>query len=216
MKENKRLVLVKGENLSTSTVKDIGGAKAFAFEIISDNREDGVHISLAAESAGELEMWKSKLSKAMRQDMLLTFQLGSQMAQKLQAFKMSVKNRRAKIEDRDKDRFRPQFKTKLWKLKGEGNTMKPADWFERDMWLARNGSFVYWSRKEERELIYFTAADLVRSKVVAIKDGKCCLKHAFEIQLPPANGVEFAPSEFAANSEEEKQSWMAELKKYMR
>merc|ERR1712079_352324 len=109
----------------------------------------------------------------------------------LQAFKMTVKNRRQHIADDNKDQFGPLFKAKLWKLKGDGDSMKEEDWFEREMWIAKNGSLVYYSPKEQEDLVYYTAADVARAKIVAVKDGLAVKRFAFQVQLPPNGDIEF-------------------------
>ena len=35
-----------------------------------------------------------------------------------------------------------RYKATLWKVKAAGDRMKEDDWFQRDMWLAKNGSLV--------------------------------------------------------------------------
>mmetsp|Transcript_109469 Transcript_109469/g.341121 ORF Transcript_109469/g.341121 Transcript_109469/m.341121 type:complete len:151 (+) Transcript_109469:1522-1974(+) len=144
-------------------------------------------------------------------DMIVTFRLGDDMAQELQAFRVTVRNRRKKVEEDDKDGFQPKFRAKLWKLKGDGDRTKPEDWFERDMWLAKNGSLVYYSPKEQSELIYYTAADVARATLVQLKEGEACKPWAFQLVMPKADGVEFAPGEFATETEELRNQWMTEL-----
>merc|ERR1719263_1258381 len=91
-----------------------------------------------------------------------TMQLGGNIAE-LRKFVVSVKNRRQKVDETLKEQFEPVFREKLWKLKAEGDKMQEDQWFEREMWIARNGSLVYYSKKEERDLVYYTSADLMRA-----------------------------------------------------
>merc|ERR1711879_634327 len=74
-------------------------------------------------------------------------------------FRLSVKNRRQKVEETSKDQFLPAFKGHLWKLVAGGNMMAEADWRQREMWIARNGSLVYWSVKDFTPLVYYTTSD---------------------------------------------------------
>jgi hypothetical protein len=85
--------------------------------------------------------------------------------------------------------FAPLFKAKLWKLKADGDRKNPEDWFEREMWIAKNGSMVYYSPKEDRELVYYTSADVARATVTAINDGETCRTFVFQVQLPPAGAI---------------------------
>jgi len=215
VKENKRLVLIDGEKLSTAKVTPVPGlGKEFAFEIASkpDEEEKMEKVFLAAESKDDIEAWSDKLSKVGSMDMIVTFQLGDKMAEDLHAFRMAVRNRRMKVEG-DKDAFAPQFKAKLWKLKTGGDRKKEEDWFMRDMWIAKNGSLVYYSPKEERELVYYTPGDISRSTIRRIEDGEAFRNHAFMVQLAAADGVEFDPGEFSAETAELREEWIKELEK---
>lgn len=215
-KEDKKLVLIDGPKLTTSTLKKTSGcAKDFAFEIRTASDEDTNAtniIGLAAESEQELKDWLDKLGKVKQLDMVVTFKLGSKMADDLKAFKINVSNRRMKVDEDGKDEFAPKFKSSLFKLKTEGDRMKAEDWFERDFWIAKNGSMVYFSPKEDRDLVYYTAADVSKAKLTLINDGDTCKKCCFQVQLPPVNGVEFAAGVFSCDSEESRKKWIAEFK----
>merc|ERR1719454_1018001 len=113
-----------------------------------------------------------------------------------------------KVDQDAKDQFAPVFKEKLWKLKAEGDKKKESDWFEREMWIGKNGSLVYYSKKEERDLVYYTAADLSRATYSNVPCNESCKPHTFLVHLAEADGVAFAPGEFAANSEEIKAQWI--------
>jgi serine/threonine protein kinase len=216
-KEEKKLVLIDGSKLSTASFADAQGtAKPNAFEVRSQSEEDTKNtevITLAAESADELQVWKDKLFKTGKMEIMVTMVLGSMMAEELQAFKLAVSNRRIKVDEKD-DSFEAAFKGNLLKLKTEGDRKKGDDWFEREFWLAKNGSMVYFSPKEDRDLVYYTAADVHRAKVAPMKEGDAVHKYGFEVQLPSVNGVEFAPGTFAAGSEDLRAKWIAEFKKY--
>lgn len=152
--------------------------------------------------------------KAVNMDMVQTMQLGANMADDLRVFKLNVKNRRLKVDNNEKDQFEPIFKAKLWKVKVDGDRMQESHWFEREMWISKNGSLVYWSNKEERELIYYTRIDIRTSTISHIDNGDSFMPWAFKVQLPPAEGVEFAAGEFAAESESMRLAWIDEFKKF--
>jgi serine/threonine protein kinase len=217
-KEDKKLVLIDGPKLTSSSMHKVGGgdcAKEYAFEIRTASDEDTKESNssfLAAESPEELADWLEKLGKVTQMDMVVTFKLGSKMADDLKAFKINVSNRRMKVEDESKDQFEPKFKSSLFKLKTEGDVTKLEDWFERDFWIAVNGSMVYFSPKEDRDLVYYTASDVARAKVTVKDDGETCRKNVFQVQLPPVNGVEFAPGVFSCDSEEQRKKWIAQFK----
>merc|ERR1719461_2497646 len=93
-------------------------------------------------------------------DFNMTMRLGKNMKTDLENFRQTVKNRRMAVGTNDKEAFAPRFKAMLWKLKAEGDRMNPDHWYEREMWVSKNGSLVYWSKKEDRELVYYTSDDM--------------------------------------------------------
>merc|ERR1712012_254666 len=94
---------------------------------------------------------------------------------------------------------------KLWNVKGEGDCTKPEDWFQVDVTMTRNGSFMYWSQREEQDLIYYTAAGVAGSTVTAIPSDQAAKPWAFSISLKDA--AEFAPGQMAADSEASMRQW---------
>jgi len=210
---DKRLVLIDGSKLANATYAPMDAARPFAFSCgVSEDKENHV-FGLAAQSQEEMDEWIAQLQAAGKNQMMITFQLGDKLAEDLKAFRITVLNRRQKV-DTNKDDFEPTFKAKLWKLKGDGDTMKEDHWFEREMWLAKNGSLVYFSPKDHADLVYYTAADISRATVTAMGHDKAFKPFAFQVQLPPSGDVEFAPGVFAAESEEMKTKWISELKHF--
>mmetsp|Transcript_64930 Transcript_64930/g.155094 ORF Transcript_64930/g.155094 Transcript_64930/m.155094 type:complete len:711 (+) Transcript_64930:54-2186(+) len=215
IKDGKRLVLVDGPRLSRATFAAFeGGAKPHAFQIQVPNEDDDKveTIILASTTVPDRDTWMSRLRNAIRFD-IPSMHFGGELAQDLQAFVLAVRNRRMKIDAQVADQFEPVFKEILWKVKTEGDRMKEEDWFEREMWIAKNGSLVYWSKKEERELVYYTSQDLVRCSIRPLKDTQSCKPFTFQIILPPADGVEFAPGEFAAVTKQAYDKWLEEFRK---
>jgi len=222
VKENRRLVLVDGAKLNNAQIHELAGAaKDFAFEVKTrSDAEDplkdqplDVH-AFAAETKEDLMVWKAKLTRAKNMDMRMTFKLGDSMVGDLQTFKMGVKNRRMKVDEKDQDQFEAVFKAKLWKVKADGDRMQAEDWFERDFSIAKNGSLTYYSPKDERDLVYYTATDMQRAKIQVLQDGQANKPFAFQICLPALDGVEFAPGEFAAESQDMRRTWIDELSKH--
>merc|ERR1719498_999427 len=163
-----------------------------------DTEDKKETIILGVNSKEEYDMWADKLKSASRLDMP-TMQLGGHVAE-LRKFVITVKNRRAKVDDAAKEQFAPVFKEKLWKLKAEGDKLDPEQWWEREMWTSKNGSLVYYSKKEERDLVYYTAADLMRATYTLVPSAESCKPYTFLLHLAEADGVQFAPGEFAANT----------------
>jgi len=222
LKENQRLVLIDGAKLATALIEPNSGknvaARQYCFKVSTHtegDEEEQETFSFAAESESELQTWLDALKQTGRMELLVTMKLGKQMQDDLAAFRVGVRNRRLKVEDGVQAEIEPIYKAKLWKVKGEGDKMKESDWFLREMWVAKNGCLVYHSPKEDRDLIYYTQNDLTRAKLTTVPSSESFKPWAFQIQLPAANGVEFAPGEFAAETEVEREKWIKELRKFM-
>jgi len=219
IKENKRLVLLDGIKMAGAKVTSLpSSARDFAFRldcINSDDHEKDITMCFSAETDQEHQKWRSLLSQASNLDgAMQTMRLGGAVADELKQFRLAVKNRRMKVGEDTKDQFAPIFKAKLWKVKAEGDRKKGEDWFEREMWIAKNGSLVYWSKKEDRELVYYTANDIAKAKFVLIDNEDTSQPWAFQVQLPPSGGIEFAPGEFAAESEANRDRWISEMSQF--
>mmetsp|Transcript_46571 Transcript_46571/g.73603 ORF Transcript_46571/g.73603 Transcript_46571/m.73603 type:complete len:144 (+) Transcript_46571:2-433(+) len=140
--------------------------------------------------------------------------LGASVALDLNTFRSEVKNRRMKIENDYEHHFEPIFKDVLWKVRAGGDRMSAADWFQREAWLSRNGSLVYWSVREHRELVYYSSADIHRAQIVNLDNGASFKPWSFQVKLPIDDGMEIAPGEFAAESEEMRNRWIQEFEKF--
>jgi len=100
------------------------------------------------------------------------------------------------------------FKGMLWKLKQEGDLMKDQDWFHREHWINSDGSLVYYSKKEERNLVYLSAFELRRADITKIPESESVKPWSFRIQVPQDGGVKYAPGEFAADDEKFLNEWL--------
>lgn len=218
-KENKRLILIEGTKLVDAEIQPnsdgrttITGSVEDAFQVKCKGEEGKFEtFIMAAESEEERAEWEEKMKSGVRMD-VPTMALGNHV-QELRKFVISVKNKRQKISETDKEQFSPVYKELLWKLKADGDRNKPDDWFEREMWISKNGSLVYYSKKEERDLVYYTSADLMRAKYVIVPETESTKPFTFQVILPEVDGVEFAPGDFAANTEELRKRWLDEFQK---
>jgi len=214
-KENRRLVLLGADDICQGEISDVEGAAfEFAFQVKKHaDMEDQVITLFACETQEDLDLWLDEIHKT-RTRMMMTFHLNEDMATALRAFKMTVTNRRSKVDNTEANKFEAAFRGTLWKVKGEGDRMKPEDWFERDMWLAKNGSLVYYSQKEKKELVYYTASDVHSAEISFIANEKSHKPWAFQVHIAAVEGIEFVPGEFAAESEEERLTWAKELERF--
>lgn len=210
-KEGIRLVLIDASRLHGATIADFsGGGRDHAFQILmashDKNEPDDLHV-FACNSSEEQAAWTKVLKRVVN--------LGSEsprsrlVVHELLRFKVAVHNHRKPIDQSARDGFQPFFRAKLWKLKSEGNPLSDPDWFYRDMWLSNNGSLVYWSEREDRELVYHTSLEVARASVVSLplNHKAACKEFAFKLVLPPKNDLELSPSYFATDKREQREEW---------
>merc|ERR1712060_337417 len=69
------------------------------------------------------------------------------------------------------------------------------------------------SAKEGRELVYYTADDIAKASFWEIDNVDSLRPWAFQVQVSSRGDVEFTPSEFAAESEVMRRTWINELRK---
>mmetsp|Transcript_48011 Transcript_48011/g.135643 ORF Transcript_48011/g.135643 Transcript_48011/m.135643 type:complete len:670 (-) Transcript_48011:25-2034(-) len=214
-REGRRLVLVDADHVSTADLARLEcSAKDPAFTLRTrldrDELEGGY--TFACDSLADYVAWVDAIERV-KADVMRTMTLGPVVAQDLHNFKLAVKNRRMKVSHGSKDQYDPVFKASLWKARANGDRMQQGDWFEREMWIAKNGSLVYWSKKEERELVYYTHTDVARARLSAVPPGRSCRPWAFEVLLAGVDGMEFTPGCFAAQSEGDRDRWISEFQK---
>jgi len=218
------LAMINNSQMAGATITRLeGAARTPAFKVTIQLEHDDehepaestpIHYIFACESEEDYGMWVEALHRA-RLEMMRTMCLGAQMAQDLNRFKLEVKNRRrAAGVTEDSEGYQSLFRSKLWKVITNGNRMNSSDWRERDMWLSKNGSFVYWSEREEKELMYYTHSDLEAALVAAIPREESFYPWSFQVELGEVNGLQFAPGEFAAESEEMRDRWIAEFSRF--
>eukprot|EP00928_Gymnodinium_smaydae_P043598 TRINITY_DN29177_c0_g1_i2.p1 TRINITY_DN29177_c0_g1~~TRINITY_DN29177_c0_g1_i2.p1 ORF type:complete len:655 (+),score=61.42 TRINITY_DN29177_c0_g1_i2:150-1967(+) len=219
IKEGKRLVLIDGPTLMTAQLRHVDGlAKPYAFEVVVSYDTEGMDTStftLACDSVEQRAAWMAKLQHNAFVEMSRTMRLDAKTTDALNTFKLAVKNRRIKVSENDLDNYEAVFKDSLWKVKAGGQKDREEDWYLREMWIAKNGSLVYFSTKEQRPLVYYTFADIASATFEIIPDEDSCKPYCFQVKLESANNVVFAPGEFAATSEEMRTRWMGEFMKFM-
>jgi hypothetical protein len=199
-------------------VRFIDGCKEFAFTITGTRKHDADDIDapdsqqevivLACDTREEYEKWLGKLQTVAWN--MRTVQLGSSFVE-FRKFVLNVTNRRTKIDTKASNDFSPAFKAKLWKLRAGGDRLKADDWWERDMWIAKNGSLVYYSEKEGRDLVYYNSEDLKSAALTTIPSHLSCKPFAFSVWIPASHDVQFAPGDFAANTGELRTTWIAHM-----
>lgn len=235
MKEgNKMLVLLESHDLHHSEITRYEGgdsAKEHAFCITVQHKHDehpDEHHYFAADNADEYAEWIYRYEETMR-EVMRTYKLTKSFRVNMKAFKLSVRNRRLPIlpgnpEISQDGTIRHIVKTPLWKLKANGDRTVREHWYRRDMWLSTAGSMIYHSEKAGQDLIYYTADDVAKARIVSVNDPDAAPAlseedtgvFVFHVHLPfQAHGeddeLEFLPGEFAAESEEDRSDWITSL-----
>jgi len=232
-KEEKRLVLIDNRRIAASTIsvvevekekenKEEACVKPFVFKLAPNTEceeaknldenvlksAEGETAYFATDSAEARDSWVGLLNKTMQSTTAgeaSRVQLSANMiAEYREFFKVTVRNRRQKIEPLTESQslpFKPVFERELWKLNSEGDPMKQSDWCSRWFWLAKNGALCYKSDKENRNLIYYKPEDIRDCSYRKLTEKESCRPHSFELQLKSNNGMEYAPGVFAAESE---------------
>lgn len=212
IKDSKRLVMVESSKLVEATVLRFeGGAMQSAFEVRfaeGDQADADFGFIFGCKTEEALENWIRKIKEVAHLEHVGPMRLGAGFAEELKTFKLKVKNRRRPVKMDSHAEFEPVFKASLWKVKADGDRMREQDWVLREMWIAQNGSLVYWSKKEDRELVYYTGSDISNASFLRLADEDSLKPFTFQVTLPPSEGVEFAPGEFAATSEELLERWL--------
>lgn len=212
--EDKRLVLVDGHRLAHATVtKCMDSVRDHSFQLQMAPEHDGgdpdCHV-LACETSGEYHKWTTALER-IKYAVVFTMHLGTQMAADVTQFKLTIRNRRISLQAESADAFQPVVKAPLWKLKSEGDAMREDDWFLREMWLSKNGSLVYFSVRDQKDLMYYTSTDIAQGALRVLEESESVKPYSFEFQLPSKNGVHFAPGLFAAESTRMRDTWMQQF-----
>lgn len=230
VKKHKRMVLVDAQQILRSTVTKVDAGKKpaleWAFELRSaaegaDSVSDAPYDSqfYACESEKDLSQWMKVLNDVIGlkyQDVDTKVLISKGLIDDYRDFKIHIRNRREKIDDVNAREFKPVFKCDLWKLNQEGDPMNEDHWLKREMWIAKNGSLCYFSKKENRELQYFKPDDIRVVGLEKVTAKESCKPHTFILQLPPVDGLEYAPAMFAAQTPEEEKTFLAYIKKFQK
>jgi len=214
-KERRRLVLLDQSEFAVATIKPFeGGAKPNAFQIeVGQDQDEKEVVILACSDAPDRKIWLEALQR-LTNVMMPTMVLNAALIKELKQHKLSIKNRRMNVQELSqglKGNFKAAHRSILWKLKSNGDSMNDDHWFERDMWIANNGSLCYYSKKEKKELVYYTGEDVARASISATPAGAAVKPHAFQVHLAPVDDLEFLPGEFAAPSAALRSEWMRAL-----
>lgn len=219
-KEGKRLILLDAGKLHRAVISMVTEcARDHAFQILipaeCQGEPDEVHI-FACKSPEELATWSQALKREADGNTHTIISAGLVTVHELQRFRLQVRNRRIQLPrgSTARDQFEPVLKTWLWKLKFEGDPHIESHWYERKVWLSKNGSLVYWSPREDRELVYHTSAEIARVSVFKLGHSESCKVAGFRLVLPANGDLDYAPSFFACNSLERREEWMRAFKQF--
>ncbi|CAD7967684.1 unnamed protein product [Amoebophrya sp. A120] len=227
-KKNKRLVILDVKHLATAKLSKTGEKSVDSLKCalphvicvdfvleeseLSDETKNAHETQYyAAESHEELKKWCKALENVIQNpdkfdvtDGLAGNQKVHVSASMVEEFRelRKMRNRREKIDNHPQ--YQPVFEKELWKLNSDGDALQETDWTFRKMWLAKNGALCYFSKKENKELMYYRPEDIRQVTYRKLKyPQECCRPHAFELALKTSGDkeLEFAPGVFAAEEE---------------
>eukprot|EP00932_Pfiesteria_piscicida_P008487 SRR837773.1892.p1 GENE.SRR837773.1892~~SRR837773.1892.p1 ORF type:complete len:349 (+),score=92.59 SRR837773.1892:43-1089(+) len=132
LKDNKRMVLISAAQLTGAGLEMFPqSVKDFAFTVVCHPKEDeeAETFVLAAENAEELEQWMDKLQQTALMEMVVTYQLGEEFKEAVEAYRCAVNNRRMRPDESvplgaGSTALTPAFKAKLYKLKTSGDRFR--------------------------------------------------------------------------------------------
>jgi len=218
-KYQKRLVYVDANVLMRAEIVRVKekAAMEHAFTIRLPNTEheyieEYETVYLACETEADLTKWMHTFEKVTRfeyQD-IKSIEMTCGILREMHQFQLQVKNRRENLDSDGAD-FNSVYSSLLWKLNQEGDPLDATHWTQREMWVAKNGSLCYVSLKDSKKLQYFTEDDMGHVEINVVEGAAAFYPYAFKIQLPAADGLEFAPAYFAALSEESRDNWIKNL-----
>eukprot|EP00746_Dinoflagellata_sp_MGD_P153487 gnl/MRDRNA2_/MRDRNA2_84274_c0_seq1.p1 gnl/MRDRNA2_/MRDRNA2_84274_c0~~gnl/MRDRNA2_/MRDRNA2_84274_c0_seq1.p1 ORF type:complete len:681 (-),score=118.19 gnl/MRDRNA2_/MRDRNA2_84274_c0_seq1:503-2314(-) len=100
----------------------------------------------------------------------------------------------------------------LWKLKAEGQVSNEEHWHKRDMWVAQNGNFCYFSPKEQKRLVYMDRQKFASAKVIALTEiDQSARPFAFKVSIAGGSGLkrnQFETVFFAAEDQASQKLWI--------
>jgi len=230
VKKQKRMVIVPTEQILRSKVRVLGKGEStmeFGFELKTADEEEKTGLEeeqmesqfYACESPQDLKQWVRVLNDVIDlkyQNMDTKVAIDQGLIEDYREFKIQVRNRREKIDDETSREFRPVFKLELWKLSQEGDPLDEKAWLKREMWIAKNGSLCYFSKKENRSLQYFKPDDVRAVTMEKVPDNESCKKNTFILQLPAVDGLEYAPAMFASDNLDEEKTLLAYIRKFQK
>jgi len=206
-KENRALVLLDSALVKSASINPVPGSKTglpHVFEL--KPFEDGIERKpefFAAESEEKFKLWLQMFESVQNTDVRKTANFRD-----VKAFRLRVRNQRKAV---DESQSEPAFKSFLFKLNQDGDAMNAEHWLKREMWIAKNGSLCYFSKKENRILMYQNADDLRDATLRVLSPSESAQDYAFEINLPPRDNMEFEPCIFAGESEKDMNQWIAQF-----
>jgi serine/threonine protein kinase len=209
-KDQKRLVLIDGPTLYGSEITEVDNSKsarAYSFEI-KWGEEKNEKFLLAATNAADLPNYIVLLKKVSSNNVLKTMKLGADTKKKMDAIRITIKNRRLAL---DKENIK--FKAQLSKVKGQGSPLTEGDWFDRQFWITVTGKFAYYSQRDEKDLVYFNAEDIKNATLKVLTEADSVKPFSFSITLKQKDEeIIIEPAVFAAESDAKLKEWMAAFK----
>lgn len=218
-RQDKRLVLIDAFTLHNAELLGCEAARPFSF-LLDFTKEmdfcDREVLYFAANDEAQLKDWTKWLRYVAGFGHDETFRLGQEMEGQIEAFRMHLVNRRLEVraEGGDDHGFQASMTAHLWKLKVRGDCTTEDDWFKRKFSMSNNGSLIYYSEREQKELIYYTCTDVSSAALAKLGYADIGKPFGFSVTMPSRQGVEFDPGMFAAESQDMREKWLVEFKRH--
>lgn len=234
VQEKKGVIWIDGKSLASAEINLLptaGMQNAWEIKLHPDRSEGAFAVvhKLACKTEEERTMWVQTLTRH-RSECAVALH-GDQWKTAIAGLRSTLGASRAKADRARSEELAPAFRSNLWKLTKTGDSKKPEDWNYLDVWISTNGSLVYWSDEEEREVLCYSAAELKRARVEAVEGGSTCHLYVFSVLLdfsalmrPRVAGrlkaltrgtlsAVQAPTVFATECKQHYERWMGELAK---
>jgi hypothetical protein len=209
-KDQKRLVLIDGPTLYGAEITEVDNSKSsrpYSFEV-KWGEEKNEKCILAATTAADLPNYIVLLKKVSSNNVLKTMKLGADTKKKMDAIRITIKNRRLAL-----DKEKVKFKAQLSKVKGQGSPLTEGDWFDRQFWITVTGKFAYYSQRDEKDLVYFNTEDIKNATLKKLTEADSIKPYSFSITLQQKDEeIIIEPAVFAAENEAKLKEWIDAFK----
>jgi len=214
--ENRRVILFDAAHLCICQVNKLDWSIkpcCFELEATSIDGSRRTECVFGCESHKDYVDWVRKLRSAVNLD-CASIDLATGIFRELTFFKEKLRGLRG-VGVSECVGFGVHFKGQLWKVRIGGDKRIANDWILMDMWLTKNGSFMYWSTRYHGEMVWYTEDDVASATFELTPEGVTARPYAFRVSVPALDDFVVAPADdFAAPNSECMSRWLCEFQKF--